>query len=315
MGECMVELRTDEYSATSLHQSFAGDVYNSAVYLKRCFDDVFVGFVTVTGDDTFSHRMRKGFESESLDTSMVFTHPTRATGLYLIDTDDDGERSFTYWRSESAAKTIVSFLNVDVLNSLTSNDMFMFSGISIAIIPPDERVPFFNFIKALKNKGVKLVFDPNYRARLWTSLADAKANFEQALSLSDIALVGVEDMGELFGLASSDDVMELCQSHSVDEVVIKNGPSSVLTSLNGKYEEHVITPVSKVVDTTSAGDAFNGVYLGGRLQNLPISHCVSMAAKAAGTVIQHRGAIIPKGVVEATLEGVHKSTLASDLTT
>lgn len=147
MGECMVELRTDECSATSLHQSFAGDVYNSAVYLKRCFDDVSVGFVTVTGDDTFSHRMRQGFESESIDTSRVFTHPTRATGLYLIDTDDDGERSFTYWRSESAAKTIVSFLSDDVLNSLASNDMFMFSGISIAIIPSDEREPFSTSLK------------------------------------------------------------------------------------------------------------------------------------------------------------------------
>lgn len=307
MGECMVELRTDECSATSLHHSFAGDVYNSAVYLKRCFDDVSVGFVTVTGDDTFSHRMRQGFELEGLDTSRVFTHPTRATGLYLIDTDDDGERSFTYWRSESAAKTIVSYLSDDVLNSLTSNDMFMFSGISIAIIPPDEREPFFNFIEALKNKGVKLVFDPNYRARLWASRADAKGNFEQALSLSDIALVGVEDMEELYGLASSGDVMKLCQSHGVDEVVIKNGPSSVLTSLDGKYEEHTITPVSNVVDTTSAGDAFNGVYLGGRLQNLPISRCVSMAAKAAGTVIQHRGAIIPKGIVEASLADAHES--------
>lgn len=114
-------------------------------------------------------------------------------------------------------------------------------------------------------------------------------------------------MGELYGLASSDDVMKLCQSHGVDEVVIKNGPSSVLTSLGGKYEEHTITPVSNVVDTTSAGDAFNGVYLGGRLQNLPISHCVSMAAKAAGTVIQHRGAIIPKGIVEASLADAHES--------
>ncbi len=306
MGECMVELRTDECSESSLHRSFAGDVYNSAVYLKRCFDDVCVGLVTVTGNDTFGHKMRQDFESESLDRSMVFTHPTRATGLYLIDTDDDGERSFTYWRSESAARTIVSFLNDDVLNSLTSNDMFMFSGISLAIIPPDERMPFFNFIKALKDKGVKLVFDPNYRARLWTSHADAKANFEQALSLSNIALVGVEDIGELFGLATSGDVMKLCQSHRVDEIVIKNGPSSVLTSLNGECEEHTITPVSNVVDTTSAGDAFNGIYLGGRVKSLPISHCVSMAAQAAGTVIQYRGAIIPKGIVEASLADVHK---------
>ncbi|MEC8230845.1 MAG: PfkB family carbohydrate kinase, partial [Pseudomonadota bacterium] len=54
-------------------------------------------------------------------------------------------------------------------------------------------------------------------------------------------------------------------------------------------------------DTTSAGDAFNGVYLGSRLNDLTISRSVELAAKAAGTVIQHRGAIIPRGIVETAL--------------
>ena len=149
MGECMVELRSNQSSDTSLHQSFAGDVYNSAVYLKRCFSDVQVGFVTAVGNDTFSLSMKKNFEKEGLDTSLVFSNENRSAGLYLIDTDDSGERSFTYWRSQSAAKTIMSFLNPEVLGALSESDMFMFSGISIAIIPRDERPSFFRFIEAL----------------------------------------------------------------------------------------------------------------------------------------------------------------------
>ena len=276
MGECMVELRSNEGSDTSLHQSFAGDVYNSAVYLKRCFSDIQVGFVTVVGNDTFSSRMKGNFEVEGLDTSFVFSNENRSAGLYLIDTDASGERSFTYWRSQSAAKTIMSFLKPEALSTLSENDMFMFSGISIAIIPRDERPSFFRFIEALKN-------------------------FKQALSLCDVALVGVEDIIELFDIESANDALALCESFGVSEIVIKNGPLSVLTVLDGERLEHAIVPVANVVDTTSAGDAFNGVYLGGRLNDVPISRSVELAAKAAGTVIQHRGAIIPRGIVETAL--------------
>lgn len=301
MGECMVELRSNEGSDTSLHQSFAGDVYNSAVYLKRCFSDIQVGFVTVVGNDTFSSRMKGNFEVEGLDTSFVFSNENRSAGLYLIDTDASGERSFTYWRSQSAAKTIMSFLKPEALSTLSENDMFMFSGISIAIIPRDERPSFFRFIEALKESDVKIVFDPNYRARLWETPDEASKNFKQALSLCDVALVGVEDIIELFDIESANDALALCESFGISEIVIKNGPLSVLTVLDGERLEHAIVPVANVVDTTSAGDAFNGVYLGSRLNDVPISRSVEFAAKAAGTVIQHRGAIIPRGIVETAL--------------
>ena len=301
MGECMVELRSNQSSDTSLHQSFAGDVYNSAVYLKRCFSDVQVGFVTAVGNDTFSLRMRQNFEKEGLDTSFVFSNENRSTGLYLIDTDESGERSFTYWRSQSAAKTIMSFINQETLNALSGSDMVMFSGISIAIIPSDERPSFFRFIEALKEKGVKIVFDPNYRARLWDTPDEASENFKRALSLCDVALVGVEDIVDIFDIENANDALALCESFGVNEIVIKNGPSSVLTVLDGEYLEHAIVPVANVVDTTSAGDAFNGVYLGSRLNDVPIYRSVELAAKAAGTVIQHRGAIIPRGIVETAL--------------
>lgn len=308
MGECMVELRSNQSSDTSLHQSFAGDVYNSAVYLKRCFSDVQVGFVTAVGSDTFSLRMKQNFEKEGLDTSFVFSNENRSIGLYLIDTDDSGERSFTYWRSQSAAKTIMSFLKPEVLGALSESDMFMFSGISIAIIPSEERPSFFRFVEALKESGVKIVFDPNYRARLWETPSEASDCYKQALSMSDLVLVGVEDIAELFDIENASDALLLCESFGVNEIVIKNGPSSVLTFFDGKCLEHTITPVANVVDTTSAGDAFNGVYLGSRLNNASISRSVENAARAAGTVIQHRGAIIPKGMVETALAETSRVT-------
>ena len=64
IGECMVELRA--MSAATLHQSFAGDVYNSAVYLKRCFPQVTTSVVTALGQDNLSKKMLERFESEEI---------------------------------------------------------------------------------------------------------------------------------------------------------------------------------------------------------------------------------------------------------
>jgi 2-dehydro-3-deoxygluconokinase len=57
-------------------------------------------------------------------------------------------------------------------------------------------------------------------------------------------------------------------------------------------------PVTNVVDTTSAGDSFNGVYLGARISGEAVTVAVHLAAKSAALVIQHRGAIIPLAVFD-----------------
>lgn len=291
LGECMVELRAIDESG--MGKSFAGDVYNSSVYLKRCFPEVSAAMVTAVGKDTLSHQMINMFEQENIDTQWVFQHEDKAPGLYLVETDAAGERSFTYWRNDSAARKVVSFLNDDVVKQLADGDMFFFSGISLAVVEESARELLWQKLEYLKHAGVTLVFDPNYRARLWPDSQEAKRQFDCALQLSDIILPGVEDLTALYGIKSSHEVMTLCQQYQLAEVVVKNGPASVLTYDGETMQSHDIAPVRHVVDTTSAGDAFNGVYLGVRLSGRSIAEAVRLAAKAAATVIQHPGAIAP----------------------
>lgn len=295
-GECMIELMTasNEASSNTLKQSFAGDVFNTAVYLKRTFPQVKVRLVTAVGKDNFSLDMIKYFESEKIDTDLVFQSETKIPGLYSIQLDDQGERSFTYWRENSAARTVMDFIDEEATEKLTSGDVFFFSGISLAVIQPEARASFWQKLIQLKTAGVKIVFDPNYRARMWTDKTETIQAYEQAFTLADIALPGVEDLESLYGITTVEGVIEFLQPFSIGELVIKNGPASVVTLLNDAKEVHQITPVETVVDTTSAGDSFNGVYLGARLEEESIAVAVSKASKAAGFVIQHKGAIAPK---------------------
>ncbi|MBD1388287.1 sugar kinase [Neiella sp. HB171785] len=292
LGESMVELSRREDGA--FNQSFAGDVYNTAVYLKRAFDDVSVSFVTALGCDALSADMLAAFESERIDTDFVQRSSDKLPGLYTISLDESGERSFAYWRSDSAARQVMQYVSSDLVDSLCTGDMFFFSGISLAVIQPNDRDAFWQLLRKLRDSGVQIAFDPNYRARMWSSGAEAKQQFELAFGLADLVLPGVDDFNELYGMNNVSDIRNFCRSFAIDELVLKSGSGSVYCFTDSDSLEVKITPVEHVVDTTSAGDSFNGVYLGARLQGISIEQSVKLASAAAAEVIQHRGAIIPK---------------------
>lgn len=287
----MVEL--SQTSGGLLKQSYAGDAYNTAVYLKRMFSEVQVNFFTTVGEDQLSDNMVTSFESEQIGTDLVFRAKDKAPGLYMIDTDDDGERSFTYWRECSAARQAMQFVTAEVVGQLCMGDVFFFSGISLAVIEPNDREIFWLLMRKLKDTGVKIAFDPNYRARMWKDKTEAKIQFERAFRMADLVLPGIEDFTQLYGFDDLSSIKKFCGAHGIDELIIKNGAKSVYCMSEQQVQEIEISPVSGVVDTTSAGDSFNGGYMGARLQGLSIADSVAVGATVAGFVILHPGAIVP----------------------
>jgi 2-dehydro-3-deoxygluconokinase len=295
-GECMIELMaaSKDQPANTMKQSFAGDVFNTAVYLKRTFADQKVHLVTAVGQDQFSIDMIQYFESENIETDFVYQSETKIPGLYSIQLDAQGERSFTYWRENSAARQVMQHITDEAISRLSLGDMFFFSGISLAVIEPSARVDFWCLIDRLKAAGVQIVFDPNYRPRLWSGPKEAQEQFELALEKSDLSLPGVDDFEQLFGMKTAEEVSNYCQQFDLNELIIKNGEQGILVVVNGETTHFSITPVKNVVDTTSAGDSFNGVYLGARVEGRSVADSIALASKAAGFVIQHKGAIVDK---------------------
>ena len=288
----MVELKPD--GETNMRKSFAGDVYNSAVYLKRCAPNAQVAMITVVGKDQLSREMVEHFQSHAVECECVFEHSNRAPGLYAIETDAKGERSFTYWRSASAARTVTDYLSDDVLAKISKGDTLFFSGISLAVIEPESRATFWQKMESIKANGATIVFDPNYRQRLWENKQAAKSAFEKAFKMANVIMPGVEDMQMLYGIDSAESTIDFLRQYGARELVVKNGSQSVFTYLAGKNQIHDIQAVENVVDTTSAGDAFNGAYLAERTGNENIAQAVQKGAKAAGIVIQFPGAIVPE---------------------
>lgn len=290
-GECMVELY--QLVENVYHQNFAGDVFNTAVYLKRVNPAVQVDFFSAIGTDLISDKLLAAVEAEKLGSSLLLRSKTARPGLYMINTDAFGERSFVYWRDSSAAKqTLQLFRARNDVTPLTSADWFYFSGISLAILSQDDREDLFALVAELKAAGVNIGFDPNYRPVLWQSVQQCRDAFERAYALSDIALPGLDDHKVLFNAQTCDDVIKQLKALGAGEIVVKNGKDGAVVWAGGERFAMPAVTVKKVVDTTAAGDSFNGGYLAARLAGQSPKAAAQLAAALAGFVVEHTGAIV-----------------------
>lgn len=287
VGEGMLELsRAYAGEADRWTLGHGGDTLNTAVHLARLGQQV--GFITALGSDPFSWSLRTDWAGEGLDLSLMRTDPDRRPALYAITTDAQGERSFTYWRGDSAARRMFALGdNADVLAAGVAAELLYFSMISLAILPPEGRETLFDLCAAVRAGDGRVVFDSNYRPALWDSPEAARAVHLRAIALADIGLPTREDEQALTGLGDPAAIDRAWRDRGVGEVVVKLGG-------DGCFADGAIRPVPTpmaAVDTTGAGDAFNAGYLHARLKGRSVAESIASGHRLAGHVIMRRGGI------------------------
>jgi 2-dehydro-3-deoxygluconokinase len=296
-GECMIELQGEAFG--NMRQTFGGDTLNTAVYLARLTagQGVQISYATGLGDDRFSDGMLSRWEHEGVDTSLVRRLPGRVPGLYTISVDAHGERAFTYWRDQAAVRSYFDLplpLLTPLEDAAPGLAALYFSGISLAILPLAARERLFAVAHIVRQAGGSVVFDNNYRPRLWPDVLIARQAFEQAVAMSDIAFITLEDDQLLYSDASADLALSRALASKCPELVIKRGALSTLLKVGDAPVEEIATVrVPRVVDSTAAGDSFAGAYLASRLSGQGPKEAAVAGNRLAALVIQHKGAIIP----------------------
>ncbi len=293
VGECMIELTLPrEGGAGGI--GFAGDSFNVAVYLKRrAGASVDVTYVTALGTDPLSNRMLEFFRNEDLSTDLVERRLDRVPGLYAISLDDKGERSFTYWRDSSAARTLFQRPAEVTPDRLANCALIYLSGISVAILSPEARADLREFLVRYRAAGGLVSFDSNYRPRLWPDRDTARREIASFWSLTDIALPSIDDEMALFGDGDAESALARLADFGVRRGALKQGAEGP-RSIGGTTALPAFPPAARVVDTTAAGDSFNGAYLAALLSGAPDADCLMAGHRMASQVIGFPGAIIPR---------------------
>lgn len=297
IGECMVELST--LDGGLLQKSFAGDIFNSAVYMKRLMqEECEVSVLTAIGEDQISAEMEAFFMKQGLGVGTVFKSSEGTVGLYMISTDKAGERSFSYWRQNSIARRLMYILeNANTTLAGYNADMIFFTGITLAILDLKSREDLLDQISVARKNGAKIAFDPNYRHQLWENKEIAAKWIDRAYQVSDIIFPSLEEEEILFNTASVKDCLNRLEKHSIEEIVLKAGTKGMYVQDAEKLFHRAFIPADKVVDTTAAGDSFDGSYLAMRMRGENVDESLANAAEVAAKVVSFPGAIIPKGLM------------------
>jgi 2-dehydro-3-deoxygluconokinase len=166
-------------------------------------------------------------------------------------------------------------------------DAIYISGISLAILPHDVRQALVNH---LSTSPLRVIYDSNYRPHLWESVAHARTITAAMWNRANIALPSIDDEMRLFD-ETAEQVMKRFATH-IGQGALKRGPEGPMSI--GAPVTQTYLQAQSVIDTTAAGDSFNGGYLAALLSGQTQAKALIAGHTLASKVVGHRGAIMPE---------------------
>lgn len=292
LGECMVELSPEagDGGAPLYRMGFAGDTFNTAIYMARLGDQV--AYCTALGQgDPFSEGVLTAMRREGMDTQLVRQVENRLPGLYAIVLDDHGERKFHYWRERAPIRDLFSAHTADqLIEAAKASDLVYLSGVTLAVIGDIGRARLRDILAYVHSHGVAVALDFNYRPALWPSAEAARAALDGVVSACRYISLSSEDSRPLYGREAEDLAADWAAAGA--EVVARDERHTVIVHRPDGRTATPAPPRVKAIDTTGAGDSFNAAYLSSRLAGATITEAVARAHALAGIVVCHRGAIV-----------------------
>ncbi|MCO5613154.1 hypothetical protein L7F22_067430 [Adiantum nelumboides] len=239
--------------APSFKKAPGGAPANVAVAISRLGGHS--GFIGKVGDDEFGHMLKGILTHHGVDSTGVRFDANARTALAFVTLREDGEREFMFYRNPSADMLLQeSELNIDLI---TKASIFHFGSISLIAEPC--RSAHLAAMKAAKESGTLLSYDPNVRLPLWPSAEDARKGIMSIWHEADLIKVSEDEVAFLTdgGDPDDDDIVMQLWHPGLKLLLLTAGQEGC------KYYTkafHGRVPGFKVsaIDATGAGDAFVG---------------------------------------------------------
>jgi 2-dehydro-3-deoxygluconokinase len=287
LGEGLIELSSEVSLslAKCLDKYYGGDTLAAAVAAGRLGSKV--GYITKVGCDYFKEYLLDSWQAEGLDISQVKLSDD-FNGLYLLARPQGGEKEFSYYRKKTAASKI----SIDDISEeyLLRAKIFYTSGIAqtLSLSAKEAVKKAYSFARA---NGLTTAYDPNY-SPIITTIEEAKESFEDIINDVDILFLNDKnDMIKLFDIDSIEKIIKYFWDRGVNTVVIKSSQNKgYYTGYAGDivfcnfFSEHTL-------DTTCAGDAFNGGFLHAISSGFSPIEATKLASIVAGLQSMKIGAI------------------------
>lgn len=298
----MTETSVDERGIKHFAANPGGAPANVAVAAAKLGAET--AFIGCVGDDVFGTMLRDTLVQNGVDVSGLQVSETASTTLAVVTVDAKGERSFSFCRKPGAdtrmdgAKAAAAAAGTGIIH---------FGSVSLT--DPDSRRATVTAVKAAKEAGAIVSYDPNYRASLWADRETAVREMRAPLSLCDIVKISDEETALLTGAQDPKEAARILCEGGAKLVLVTLGAKGALWRCGGESGVVPGCPV-KVADTNGAGDTFFGALLSrialrgglGNLNAQEITGIVAYANRAAALTTSRPGAI-PAMPTRSELEG------------
>ena len=254
LGEVVADIYRDE-NTSEIELPFTarpgGAPANVAVAATRLGEEA--AFAGSVGEDLFGDFILRALEAEGVDTSAVrrCAPPTR-TSLAFVEIGGNGDRSFTFYRSDPAADELLS--PEDVSEELLSDASFVNFG-SILLIKDPGRSAIHKAAKLARDLNIPTAFDVNFREHLWPSVEAARETVNPLFVLSTVVKLGDDELSPLLDVGQPDEAAEILLGRGASLVLVSQGPEGAFYATRG-FSGSVPAFEVEVVDATGAGDAF-----------------------------------------------------------
>lgn len=265
-------------------------------------------FIGKVGNDSFGELCKHTLSEAGVDIRGLLTDMQNPTTLALVHLSDDGERSFSFYRNQTAD---VNLCKEEIpTNLLEAASILHIGSVSLSAEPSAEAT--LSSIRYTKDKGTIVSYDPNLRPLLWRDMNAARNTILEPLRFCDILKISEEETEFIAGESNPQKAAQLLYDrYGIPLILVSLGRHGCCALHNGHFFSHPGFSAN-TVDTTGAGDCFFAGALHCILQsschltNLSDAQIADMLrfANAMGAgAVQQKGADCPDpGTVNSLLQ-------------
>lgn len=310
MGELLIDFTMNGHSrqGNDMFEACPGGAPCNVLALlnKMGKNTAFLGKV---GRDQFGTLLRGTLDDVGIDTSNLLVDEEVNTTLAFVHTFPDGDREFSFYRNPGADM----MLTEDEVNPEFVSQAKIFHFGTLSMTHDGVRAATKKAVKAAKESGALISFDPNLREPLWSSMDLAKEQMDYGFGQCDILKISDNEIQFVSGMEDYDEgIKYLQEKYNIPLILLTMGKDGSRAYYKGMRVEKSGFSM-KTIETTGAGDTFGGSSLNYLLEhdfdNLTeeqLSELLTFANAAAAIVTTRKGAIraMPeRAEVEAVIKG------------
>ena len=307
LGELLIDFTDNGKSAqgnTIFEANPGGAPCNVLAMLNRCGNPTAV--IGKVGKDIFGLKLKATLEEVGIDTSNLIVDEEARTTLAFVETFEDGDRDFSFFRNPGADMLL---REEEVDEEMIQNTRIFHFG-TLSMTHEGVREATKKGIRVAKESGAAISFDPNLRPPLWKSLDDAKEQVAYGLGQCDILKISDNEIQWFTGEEDYDaGIAKLREEYDIPLIMLSMGKEGSRAYYKDLRVEVPSFLQDNTIETTGAGDTFGGCCLHyvlekglDKLDEDSLREMLTFANAAASIITTRKGALRVMPEVEEVRE-------------